>query len=619
MEHLVLQGAFFPQSETPILTRPDAFFYLTVARDLISVPASTSASITTEPSSILLAHLVAWLASFFSMEDVALILPVLLSLSMVLAILPWLLDTGHYRAASVAALFGLCTPYWLERTQLGALDTDPLIPFLLSGAVFSLHFAGQSKGLPRVIALFGFAGLTVLLHFWWLPGPFLLLVPSAFFGGSLFTGIFRDSRRTFCFVALPLTGLILVSVLLTSDSLPLYAQFAWNHLQLILGQGPQSLERASIIELSPFPIHELLKQTLGLWFLFPLPILGVWFWIRRYGYNSFYLLYILALGLAGLVSRRLLILGIPALAALTVCGGLLIAFRLSAIARLRPFRNVLYFIAIALPLVPNLQTALTYVPQVYFSAADVAACERINQRLPADTFVWTWWDYGYFVQYLTRRPIFFHGGSQDPARLFTAAYPLMQSDTLLAAKWLRYYSRHISPAFPPQDERRKTFLLSLENVVHQTKLSPRHVALFLPRRTFDASGFLYALAFNLPEEQVCNRLDLFSTKGFDFSGSPESVGIPQSLFDKGYREFGSVLQTSAQPVSVLTLAALSDPILVHSKKLSYVAITDRPFIKTSLFHLLGFFGDTLGFKKIWFDPVYGGLWEVLNSPIQEDN
>lgn len=611
LAHLVRQGAFSPGGRIPIPTRPDAFFYLGAARDLLAAPAHGILP-AAEAGSFLLARLTAWCAGAFPLEYVALLLPVLLSLSMVPAILPWMGTARQNVAAPAAAVLGLCAPYWLERTQLGALDTDTLIPFLLSAALFCLHLAARGKGGRRLAALTGAAACAVLLHFWWLPGPSLLLLPTGYWLVRSLFELRRRSARLFALGALLLGAALCGVGVLAHAALADGVRFAVEHFRLVLGLGAQSLERASIIELSPFRLRECLEQSLGLWYLVPLPLLGVWFWCRRFRGDAPYLLYLLALGAGGLLARRFLTFGIPALAVLTICGAAQLSAWAARLGTSRPLRVLLFALVVVLPVLPNLRAAWDHVPDPYYSAADVAACERIERSFPARAFVWTWWDYGYFVHYLTRRPVFFHGGSQDPARLFTAAYPLMQPDGALAARWLRCYAQLRRPAVPPSDTDRAAALRTLEDHVRAARPTRQRVALYLPRRTFDASGYLYALAFALPREQVVNRLDLFPARGFSFAMQDGSVGIPQDVFDKGYRGFGSLLDTGGRSVPAATLDALADPILVHADALSYVAITDRPFIRTTLFHLLGFFGPTPGFRPVWFDPEQGGLWEVLD-------
>ncbi|SKA71486.1 undecaprenyl-diphosphooligosaccharide---protein glycotransferase [Paucidesulfovibrio gracilis DSM 16080] len=614
LAHLMQHGAFFPGSSIPIPTRPDAFYFLDAARDIFLAGGSGSPAVSI-PAASLLPRLTAFLASFFSLAWVALLLPVILSLSMVLAIVPWGCEIRRYDVAMVSALLGLCAPFWIERTQLGALDTDILIPFFVTGAIYCLHVAGRAQKPRKQLALVVFVGFAVLLHFWWKPGPYFLLPPCLFWGGQWLLNVAKGkNRKRLALMATGFAVLVLVFLVVAGYATAAF-RFVWSHACLVLGIGSQSLEQASIIELAPLTVRQWFEHALGAWFLFPLPLVGIYAWWRRFRMNSFYLFYIAALGLLGLLSERFLILGLPAIAVLTLYGGVQTWQWIAKVAGSRLVRLVTYAVLVILPIVPNVLGAISYVPDPYFSAADVAMCERINKKFPDSAFVWTWWDYGYFVRYLTKNKVFFHGGSQDPDRLFTAAYPLMQPDPRYASQWLRHYSQRQGRPFPSPYGKGAKPRLPSHRALSALVSGAHRVVLYLPRRTFNASGYLYAIAFGLPKEQVVNRLDLFSAAGFDFSSADGSVGIPAELYEKGYREFGSVYDPHAQPLSDAELASLPDPILVHSSVQPFVAITDRFFIRTTMFHLLGFRGQSPGFQRVWFDPMAGGLWEVVDVPV----
>jgi len=607
LEHLRSLQTFFPQSDVPLLTRPDAFFHFQTAKDMLNAALAIP-----ERPSLLLAHLVAWMSNITSIEWIALVLPPILATSMVGAVVPWLLHARQPLAAVGGALLCCCAPFWLERTQLGALDTDGLLPILVALPLFLLHRGSERPGRQRLFCLGSVTFLLILLHFWWVPGPYLLVPPILFFAICRLWE--APHRRRTSAVAASVLLLVLLALTYFTPHLFLHAaRFIRAHIDLALGSGNQALTHAAIVELTPMPLQTALEASLGSWLFFPLPLLGLFFWMRRFGINSVYLIYLLVIGAGCLFAERFLLFGIPALGILTLyglCTSLAPLFKRLAVPS--KGSTVISGLAIALLLLPNLNTAWHFAPEPYYGPEDVRACELLRQYAANEDFIWTWWDYGYFVRALTGLEVYFDGGSQDASRLFTASYPLMHANPQLAAQWLASFAGRSGASLPPpgHPEHERRLNSQLQSLTHALP-SPRQVWLYLPRRTFDASGYIYAFAHGLSFSEVVNRLDIFPAKGFDFTGTDGSVVVPQQVFDKGYRGFSAVLNGSPLSYPSEQPLNLPAPLLVYSKEQPFVAITDSQFIQTTMFQLLGLSGPVPGFEEVWFNYRHGGIWRVL--------
>ena len=252
-------------------------------------------------------------------------------------------------------------------------------------------------------------------------------------------------------------------------------------------------------------------------------------------------------------------------------------------------------------------------PKSAFSRGDVALAGTIKAGLPPDTVLWTWWDYGYFFQYLTGMKPFFDGGSQTPATCFTAAYPLMQSDQDVAALWMR----HFATVRPRLDLTRKGegwagYVAEVEASLPLTRSGPS-VAVVIPAQTYAATGFLYAFAhaFGTEVPPVVNRLEFFGKEGFAYDGTANTVTVPEAMVERGYDSVGAVLDATGRTPEDYDLAALPDPYLVFSRDADFLAVTDRAVVGSVLFRLLGLFEyDRRLFEPVSFDSRTGGVWRV---------
>ena len=76
-----------------------------------------------------------------------------------------------------------------------------------------------------------------------------------------------------------------------------------------------------------------------------------------------------------------------------------------------------------------------------FTSQDVAVARAMAKSASPGALIWTWWDYGYFLQYVTGKKTFMDGGTQHPERTFVAAYPMACQDPELASNWMRYFAQ----------------------------------------------------------------------------------------------------------------------------------------------------------------------------------
>ncbi|MDD3312506.1 STT3 domain-containing protein, partial [Pseudodesulfovibrio sp.] len=601
----------------PMVTNNDGYSPLSEARRIVREGGHPSEFFVSLHRSLLLPALLAAVGGEGDLDllSVSIWVGPVLGMTMVLAVLPWAWRTRSRLMVFAAPLLAYLAPAWMIRTHLGSLDTDALVPCALYFALFALErFTAGERGRARWLA--GWAAMIVLLWLWWKPGVFLCLslVPLSF--------AYAPRLREGVLLKIGVLALVAAALLLGLAGVTPFAagwEYVREHLRLAFGLGGDTLVRHAIIELKGLTLARLGVKCLGAWPLLPVTLVGVVLYGRDRRWDGLFLIaFGLGGGVAGLVSNRFASLFIPAAAFFTayglIRGGELALDALgrrwnAGDARLRGVAGVL---AVAVLLGPSALKAADYTPNAYFTGDDYALSRTIKASFPAGTTVWTWWDFGYFFEFFSGMRPFFDGGSQTDRSCFVAAYPLMQGDLARAAAWMRHFSRHSINALPagPKGDAWEGAVAKLVDV-DADRGTP--VALCLPARVFATIGYLYSFAhvYDATVPPVVNRLDLFTREGFRFDPATGVLEAPQAMLDKGYTGFGAVVDATGRTPGQIDFDAMPDPYLVHSARAGFLAVTDRPVVRSVLFRLLGLFErDGAAFETLRFDWRKGGVWRV---------
>ncbi|WP_319584071.1 hypothetical protein [uncultured Pseudodesulfovibrio sp.] len=599
------------------VTNNDGYYHLNHARMFAARGMPLTGFFT---GSMLLSRLLAFLGGT-SIQDLLAAgsaLGPVLGLTMVLAVLPWALATKRPAVTFVAPLLALLSPYWIDRTHIGVLDTDALAPFLTYASLFCvMRFSSSTRRLAWTL---GYASLLVLQWLWWKPGVFLSV---GFVACYL---VHWPRRRGDLLVKLTLVATILCVIALALARISPFADwynYTVAHIALAFGGTEGSLLSSAIMELKPLTLVELGDKTLGTAWLLPFLLLGAGFYGWRFGWKSLFLLLPgAAFGTFALLSRRFIPFFVPAAALLTVYGvvetGNWLMNRTGATSfkqgigrygALGLFCLILFSGAGA--------KALQYTPDAYFSEQDFTLARQLNQTFPQETLIWTWWDYGYFYQFLTGMPVYFDGGSQTDASCFIAAYPLMQSDQETAARWIHYFANHREARLDlgQRGEKWTQYIAQYVSTnMHGETSNSQPIALCLPARVYTTVGYLlaFAHAFDANPPTVANHLDIFDKDDFQYDRNASTVVVPQAVVDKGYAGFGSVLDLTGKRPDQFDFTTLPDPYLTYSADTNFLAVTDRAVVESVLFQLMGLYKtNTDLFEPIKdFSHLSGGIWRV---------
>ncbi|WP_316899542.1 hypothetical protein [Pseudodesulfovibrio indicus] len=598
----------------PAVGNNDGYFHLDRATALAEQGAWLTDALTDPRPSMLLSHLLA----LFAGADRALLHLLaacagpLSGLAMFLAVLPWAADTRSRFTILAAPLLAVMAPYWVVRTHVGFLDTDGVAVGLCFLALYCVRRFSTGPA-PAWVAAYILA--TAVTWLWWRPGAYLCLC------FLLLYAVYPPRNRCDGAFKIAIIGGVLLAAGLAAAGVKPFSgvgTYVAAHVELAFGGGDRGLLGSAVRELAGANVAELGHRALGAsWLLIP-ALLGTVVHVLRDRARALFLASGWLFGAASLYSQRFIPFFVPVAAAYAAYGA---AFCLCLIdsfagrAGRGPLRAAIAFAALAALLAGSAANLTRYRPEPYFQRADFDLAEVVKRSFSADTVIWTWWDYGYFFQYLTGMKTFFDGGSQTGTTCFAAAYPLMQSEPARGAAWMR----HFAATFPRFDESRRgagwqRYAADLaESLVREDDGGGPPVALVLPARVYGAAGYLYAFA-HLYDEQVPpvrNRLDLFAARGFSYDEGAGAVTVPEAMIAKGYETVGSVLDGTGRDPAEFDFASLADPYLVFSRHADFVAVTDREMVPSVFFRLLGLFAPAPDFfRPVTFDYRTGGAWRV---------
>lgn len=341
-------------------------------------------------------------------------------------------STGGVLCGTAAAIACAFSPVYVGRTNLLRVDTDCLnvfFPFMLA---FFLSLSLRSDRWRGFLCV-AFAAITAHLWNWWYlhPGlilPFVVcyLVAVAFFGGRRAL----QERLGLAGIFLAALGPVLV------DSVSHMAGMLggiYSPLAATASPGPESVVPGrqvlfqTVSELRVPSLETVLLQMavhpviacMGLAGLLPL------FWCNRR--EAVLLLPILLLGLMSFKKGvRFLIylapfvgLGFGYLVALAVdrlqLPGLRVACRLLAVA-------LIFFTFFR----PESLTAAH--PRVKVSPEVIRGLEWLRNQSPADSVVWSWWDWGYPIAHIARRATVNDGGGYKNRKTAAVARSFLSTE-----------------------------------------------------------------------------------------------------------------------------------------------------------------------------------------------
>jgi hypothetical protein len=661
------QAAFY--KETPLLTTFDGFYYARYARDLVegtykpldelrAVPGNPPRPMPPPLLSLLVAGVVKitgasvdWVSTFFPA-----VFGVLLFFPLFLLGRLW----GNNLAGVVAGFSGLCSPYYVNRSRLGWLDTDCGNVTFTMLAVYLAVRTMTTQGRRQYWYLAGLLGNFTLFFLWW--DQAANVVVAICMGALALSWLCETGslRKNVLPVALAVVFVFVFMVFLRGFDFWTSLVSHWlGHLSYISKASPGEFPNIgqSISEQVHIPFDAIVQISAGNWFLFVPAVLGLLLLFIRSPRNGLHLLIPLGLGaLAILYAKRFAIFLAP-LIGLGI--GYLMFWLQDQIALRSPrllWKTLFIGACLALPvglsslILMNISTTFWPVEPPHL----IQGMDTAREKTPPGSVIWAWWDHGYPMLYWSRRGAIsdgeFHGGELAMIN----AFALATTDYQQSANWMQFYVTRGAPGFhrvyqelggTPQGLEfiRKVLAAGPEKaaaIIEQQGLKPqdqwlsfffpspqerRPLYLFLDERLVGTSYWWYWLgSWDVVEREgvhpVYNAFIQVKRDGNRITGNPSfSVDLEKGIFsaqklnmplskvvfrdgnqwqENNYRDVGMIFQY--------------DPVTGWGALCS-------PEIQESIFNKLFFMGmaDVRYFKPVFLRTGIFHIWEVLGEPRME--
>lgn len=447
----------YESDNTPLMSTYDAYYYLKITEQILSHEDTSRAGATGQgqhPRSIpLLATITALIhkATNVPIDLIAFYLPPILGSLMVIIYACWGYAISGPMTAFISSLAGLSSFYWYSRTCLGRFDTDCLNPFFVFGILFLVYRFVISKGRVRIVYLALSFMLAFIFNLWWPQVPYFGFFLVLF---SYCLSVFLPSsnwEKAAKFGLIFLTGFIVLCAL--ADFRGILPQWLDSFIRAYEGQlglignkaGLASTfppVGASISELQPLPMQRIAEEVGGHTIAFVMALIGLFFLFKDRKDAACFLIVGLVFAFLSAFARRFLIFFIPlyALGVGYFVGEICVGGRLLKKIPSTPIRwGLALFISVVL-LLPGMSKSLSRNRGPSLTKSDLALVEAIKREGNSKDVIWAWWDYGYFLSYLTGLPTFIDGGSQTAERTYIAAFPWSCNDPELARNWMRFFA-----------------------------------------------------------------------------------------------------------------------------------------------------------------------------------
>ncbi len=632
----------------PLLLEYDSYYFLRLAREVQEGsytrrdPLRAQARPVPPPLlSLLLAGADA--VSPASLEMTGAVLPTVLALG-----LPILLGVcgrmiGNRWLGVLAALACSSTFYLYFRTCLGYLDTDCLNPFFLLLLPLFLYQFTLRTG-PRGWLWFAGWGGSLAVFFWWWPQGATVAAGLSLLGYALTFPVRSPGWERFAKYGLLLvlvTGLVVLGleyVGFLESGIPAFKSII-VHMRLILsGEGQSDMVGKSIQELAserPSSVVMDLAVFPGAVLLAEIGLVALVAIRRRF---ALFLLPLMVFASASFFSQRFMIFTAP-LYGLGYGYFHVLASERVAWARRRPWARVALAVIMAGMLLPSFARNMEWHSTPPITKREIPLVEAVQSRVPAGAVVWAWWDYGYFIQYMDRRPTLCDGGLTSEDAVRPLAVPFAATDPVVAARWLRFVGEYgvdgwLTFAQQAGGEPQGMDLLvraftrpeDIGGLVQAHGLSsqerdwskyflPRtEVCLYLNRNTIDLAFWWYEFgmaALHGPGHVPAELVDRQSLGDFEVD---YASGRFVRRSDRASLDVAEVVDVRPGGIARYpgNAKATAAAVVYFDERLVYFVA--RQLLDTVALRLLyAPAGESLpGFSPVYRDPVAGGVWRVID-------
>jgi hypothetical protein len=432
----------------PLHTTFDAYFYLSLAKDIIDdtyYPTDEKRGVPDCPLRPSPPPLISVMAaqitklSTWSLSWVGAVLPAILG---ALLALPLYLLGKNYSggfAGFSAALLALLYPFYIFRSGFGRYDTDCLnVTFIAFSAYLFLRFA-QIKSLKRYIYV-GIALINYGLFLWWWDQTPAVVSAITFLPFAVALLFYYRPPKKEVFIFGGIIGCAVLTVLAWKGPVffidtihELIKQFLYISKD---ASGDFPNIGVTISEQSIPPVATIIDYTTGSVPSFIFACAGLaYLFFKKFKESLFIGSLIILSVLAFTYANRFIIFLVPLLGLGT---GYLLGELWKLKKRFLPILILcpLFFVYCAWPLYYENATN-SQLPKL--TSATVAGMDAAMHKTPKDAVIWAWWDNGYALTYFARRATINDGSLHSGERTYFNALPLTFTSFRLSANFMQFY------------------------------------------------------------------------------------------------------------------------------------------------------------------------------------
>ncbi len=366
-------------------------------------------------------------------ENVAFYLTPILAVLFVIPLVIYMDEIGAPLAGFSGAVFGVISLMYLARTTVARFDTDSLnlfFPFLITYFFHKiLHAEGWKKYLFAILA-----GVSCQLFYWWYAHPDLVLIMFIVFivGFIVLKRQFsKNDVKVFGCLFLTANPLIIYKgIMILADRVNTYIlNFGKSAVQSGFPNVMQSIsedQRASLKAIIAMSTGNSIVFFVGLLFVFVL-------FFRKWR-EMLFLIPTFLLGLMSFKSGNRFVMYLAPF--IGIGFGYFLDFLFDYFNEYVRDNNSLFnnswsrlkeIVLLGLAVVISVlafsvqSEAVKFVAVPKITPALEEAFLKLKEITPKDSWIWTWWDYGTAIQYLSRRAVYHDGQSQlSPKTYFVA-------------------------------------------------------------------------------------------------------------------------------------------------------------------------------------------------------
>ncbi len=432
-----------------VITGFDAFYYARLSEEILNNEYEKVDYLRDVPDFIerpfpppLISCIGAFFSSLLKKEYVYAFLPPVLSLAFFIPLFFWIKKFTSVYVFISAALIGSLNTVYYSRTYIGKFDTDFLILFFLFSLLLLFILSLENLYNKRKTVFYVFLSLFLLIIFkWFYPKPIigLLLLISLLTGYVSF--YYRELKKYFKKFILYFSPILLLLSFdvykgIKSGLEKFHLYFEKIDTSPFLPTNPQSY----VTELQPLNLTQLIDATTANPVIFIFSVAGlIWLFVKHFRYISLAAPFII-LGILSLkAGNRFVIYLAPFLG---MGFGFFMYQIFSYIKRFFKWYWFEYFLVIFLIFFSIPANTLFIKLKPALEDKDFKNSLYFRKILPEKSFIWSWWDYGYPIEYTSRRGTFIDNGNKDLIKMYSIARSLITYNEDEAFKLVSFITNH---------------------------------------------------------------------------------------------------------------------------------------------------------------------------------